>query len=65
MSVGEVKRSHLYRLLEALVHSVSLYGAGVWGCCKQMGPLEKVQICAARIFWRWGVGTQEWLCSMR
>ena len=50
LSVGEVKGESFVRLLEALVESVLLYGAEVWGCCRQIGPLEQVQMRAARIF---------------
>jgi len=38
------------RLLEALVVSVILYGAEVWGCCRQTDPLVQVQLQAAIIF---------------
>ena len=38
------------KLLEALVGSVLLYGAEVWESCKQMCPLDQVQLRAARIF---------------
>ena len=38
------------RLLEALVDSVLLYGAEVWGCCRQTHPLVQVQLRATRIF---------------
>ena len=42
------------RLLEALVDSVLLYGAEVWGSCRQTDPLVQVQLQATRVFW--GVG---------
>ena len=50
ISVGEVKGESFVKLLEALVGSVLVYGAEVWDCCKQMGPLEQFQMRAARIF---------------
>ena len=56
VSVGKVKGESFVRLLEALVESVLLYGAEVWGCGKQVGPLEQVHMRAARIFL--GVGRQ-------
>ena len=37
------------RLLELLVESVLLYRAEVWGCGGQLGPVEKIQMWAARI----------------
>ena len=38
------------KLLEAMVESVLLYGAEVWGCYKRTEALEEVQLKAARIF---------------
>ena len=29
---------------------VTVYGAEVWGCCRQIGPVEQVQMRAARVF---------------
>ena len=50
-SVGEVKGATFVRLVELLVESVLLYGAEVWGCGGQLGPVDNVQMRAARIFW--------------
>ena len=47
--LGGKKRGVICKLLEALVGSVLLYGAEVWRCCRQMGPLEQVQMLAATI----------------
>ena len=33
-----------------LVFPVLLYGAEVWGGCKQLAPIEEIQLRAARIF---------------
>ena len=33
-----------------MLESVLLYGAEVWGCCKQTDALEQVQLRGARIF---------------
>ena len=32
-----------------LVESVVLYGAEVWGCCRQLGEVKQVQLRAMRI----------------
>ena len=40
----------IMRLLEALVDSVLLYGAEVWGWCRQTDLLVQVQLRATRIF---------------
>ena len=50
MSVGEVKGETFIRLMEALVQSVLLYGAEVWGCGRKLGAVEQVQLRAARMF---------------
>ena len=39
-SVGEVRGETFRRLLEMLVGSVLLYGVEVWGCGRQLGPVE-------------------------
>ena len=41
---------YIYLLLEMLVESVVMYGAEVWGCCRQLGEVEQVQLRAMRIF---------------
>ena len=53
-SVGEVRGETFRRLLEMLVGSVLLHGVEVWGCGRQLGPVENVQMRAVRIFM--GVG---------
>ena len=65
ISVGEVQGDSFVKLLEAMVESVLLYGAEVWGCCKQTGTLEQVQLRAARIFLGVGRRHQEWPFSMK
>ena len=50
IAIGEVKGESFMRLLEALVDSVLLYGAEVWGCCRQTDPLVQVQLQATRVF---------------
>ena len=52
-SVGEVRGETFRRLLEMLVGSVLLYGVEVWGCERQLGPVENVQMRAVRIFMGW------------
>ena len=42
VTVGEVQGQSFAKLLEAIVVSVLLYGADVWGCCKRMETLEQV-----------------------
>ena len=41
--------------MESLVESTMMYGAEVWGCTRQLVPIEQVQLCALRVFF--GVGT--------
>ena len=48
--VGELRRGTFGKLLEILVESVVMYGAEVWGCCRQLGEVEQVQLRAMRIF---------------
>ena len=38
------------KLLEMLVGSVLLYGVEVWGCGRQLRPIEEVQMRVVRIF---------------
>ena len=42
------------KLLEMLVGLVLLYGVEVWGCGRQLRPIEEVQMRAMRIFMRVG-----------
>ena len=48
--VGEVRGATFKRLMEMLVDTVLLYGAEVWGCRRQLGPVDNVQMKAAQIF---------------
>ena len=50
VAVGEVQGESFVKLLEAMVESVLLYGAEVWGCCKRTEALVQVQLRSARIF---------------
>ena len=47
--VGRVCRGTFEKVLEMLVESVVMYGAEVWGCCRQLGEVEQVQLRAMRI----------------
>ena len=49
-AVGELRGETFKKLLEMLVDSVLLYGAEVWGSCRKLAPMEKIQLRAARIF---------------
>ena len=49
-AVGELRGETFKKLLEMLVDSVLLYGAEVWGSCRKLAPIEKIQLRAARIF---------------
>ena len=51
------------RLMEMLVDTVLLYGMEVWGCGRQLGPVDNVQMWAARIFL--GVGKLHSLVSLQ
>ena len=44
--VGEVREGTFGKLLEMLVGSVLLYGVEVWGCGRQLKPIEEVQMRA-------------------
>ncbi len=50
VAVGELRGETFVKLLGMLVDSVLLYGAEVWGSCRQLAPIEKIQLRAARIF---------------
>ena len=50
VAVGEVRGETFVKLMEMLVGSVLMYGAEVWGGGGQLGPVEGVQMRAARIF---------------
>ena len=50
VTVGEVRRETFVKLMEVLVGSVLMYGAEVWRSGGQLGPVEGVQMRAARIF---------------
>ena len=62
-SVGEVRRGTFGKLLEMLVGLVLLYGVEVWGCGRQLKPIEEVQMRAVRIFM--GVGRLHPLASLQ
>ena len=47
-SIGEIKGVPFKGLLEVL-DSVLLYGVEVWGCTRQLGLIENVQMGAAKI----------------
>ena len=49
VSVGEVRGATFGKLLEMLVGLVLLYGVEVWGCGRQLKPIEEVQMRAVRI----------------
>ena len=62
-SVGEVRGETFRRLLKMLVGLVLLYGVEMWGCGRQLGPVENVQMRAVRIFM--GVGQLHPLASLQ
>ena len=62
-TVGEVRGATFVRLMESLIESVLLYEAEVWGGGAQLGPVENVQMRAARIFL--GVGRLHPLVSLQ
>ena len=63
VAVGEVRGETFVKLMEVLVGSVLMYGAEVWGGGGQLGPIEGVQMRAARIFL--GVGRLHPLVSLQ
>ena len=63
-SMGDVMRGGTFgKLLEMLVGLVLLYGVEVWGCGRQLKPIEEVQMRAVRIFM--GVGRLHPLASLQ
>lgn len=44
VSMGEVRDTTFVKLREVLVESVLMYGAEVWGCCRQLNSVEQVQL---------------------
>ena len=50
VAVREGRGETFVKLMEMLVGSVLMYGAEVWGGGGQLGPVEGVQMRAARIF---------------
>ena len=63
--VGEVRGATFVRLMESIVESVLLYGAEVWGCGAQLGPVQNVQMRVARIFLGVGRLTLWSACNLR
>ena len=53
------------KLLEMLVDSVLLYGVEVWGCGRQLKPIEEVQMIAVRICMGVGRCTRWLFCSLK
>ena len=49
VTVGDLRGETFTKLLKLLVDSVLLYGAEAWCCSRQLDPIERVQIKAARI----------------
>ena len=62
-SVGEVREGTFGKLLEMLVGSVVLCGVEVWGCGRQLKPIDEVQMRAVTIFM--GVGRLHPLASLQ
>ena len=72
--VGELRRGTFGKLLEMLVESVVMYGAEVWGCCRQLGePCEsswELEGCTpkCRYWWKWRcyirVGSKTEVCGI-
>ena len=52
-SMGEVGGKTFVKLMEALVESVLMYGAEVWGSCRQLECIEQVQLRGCINFWEW------------
>ena len=61
--MGEVRGGTFVKLLEMLVGLVLLYGVEVWGCGRQLRPIEEGQMRAVRIFM--GVGRLHSLASLQ
>ena len=52
--IGDVAIGIFRKLMESLVKSSMLYGAEIWGCCRNLESIEQVQLRAFRMFF--GVG---------
>ena len=63
VAVGEVRGETFVKLTEVLIGLVLMYGAEVWGGGGQLGPVEAVQMQAARVFL--GVGRLHPLVSLQ
>ena len=61
--VGEVRGGAFEKLLEMLVGLVLLHGVEVWGCGRQLRPIEEAQMTAVRIFM--GMGRLHPLASLQ
>ena len=61
-SIGEIRGVPFKGLLEVL-DAVLLYGVEMWGCTRQLGLIENVQMEAAKIFM--GVGRLHPLVSLQ
>ena len=53
--LGDIGIGTFRKLMTSLVDSTMLYGAEVWGCCRNLQSVQQVQLRAARLFF--GVGT--------
>ena len=53
--LGDTGIGTFRKLMTSLVDSTMLYGAEVWGCCRNLQSVQQVQLRAARLFF--GVGT--------
>ena len=51
--MGEVTVGIFRKLNESLVESTMMYGAEVWGCSRQLVPIEQIQLRALRMFLEW------------
>ena len=53
--LGDIGIGTFRKLMTSLVDSTMLYGAEVWGCCRNLQSVQQVQLRAPRLFF--GVGT--------
>ena len=53
--LGDIGIGTFRKFMTSLVDSTMLYGAEVWGCCRNLQSVQQVQLRAARLFF--GVGT--------
>ena len=48
--IGDLTVGIARKLMESLLESTLMYGAEIWGCSRHLESIEKVLLCALRMF---------------